>query len=229
MKKIGDTMSQRWNGLHAEPRFCPRYPNEQMVRWAFQTFPQIDQKRYRVLDLGCGAGRHTVFLAKERFEVTACDFSEPGLRETIARCSAENLTVGTSLCEADNLPFASNLFAGVLCYGVLYYLPRKRFEKAVSEIFRVLQPGGHAFIVTRTDFDTRFFYSKPDENGDFRVGRLPPGAPANTEDGMIMTFLSRSDVEQIFPQATIERTRYIYGDGKFTDDDWMIFARKALK
>ena len=226
MNSIDETMTHRWNDLHAEPRFCPRYPNELVVRWSFRTFPAIDQNRYRVLDLGSGAGRHSMFLAREGLDVTACDFSEAGLREARARSFAENLAIRTALCEADNLPFTSNLFAGVLCYGVLYYLPREKFETAVSELFRVLQPGGQALIVTRTDTDSRFLFSKPDGNGNFRVGQLPSEAPAKTEEGMIMTFLDRSQVDQMFPHAKIERSRYSYSGGKFIDDDWVIFSEK---
>ena len=228
MSLIDGTMTRRWNDLHAKSRFCPRYPNELVVRWSFQTFPAIVQNRYRILDLGCGAGRHSMFLAKEGFEVTACDFSEAGLRETKTRSCAENLTVRTVLCEADNLPFGSNQFDGVLCYGVLYYMPRERFQAAVTELLRLLRPGGYALIVTRTDSDSRFLCSQPDGNGDFRVGRLPAGAPAKTEEGMIMTFLSRSEMERMFPHATIDRTRYSYDGGKFIDDDWVIRYRKAL-
>ena len=229
MKPIDDSMVSRWDILHADPRFCPRYPNELVVRWVFGSFPDRANNRYSMLDLGCGAGRHSVFLAKEGFDVTACDFSKTGLIETQSRCRIENLIVRTPLCESDALPFEANTFAGVLCYGVLYYMTPGRFRVAASEIFRVLKAGGKALVLTRTDADSRFVFTNREKDQSSRVGRLPESAPANTEEGMVMTFLNRSDVEELFPGAMVERTTYAYQDGCFTDDDWVIHIRKAAE
>ena len=198
MELNDDVISEKWEALHSQSQFRPRYPNEHVVRWAFSRFPDIARNRYRVLDLGSGAGRHTVFMSREGFEVTACDFSHAGLKETQARCRAENLSVHVEQCRADALPFSDRAFDGVLSFGVLYYLPPKQFRKAVSEIFRVLRLGGLAFIVTRTDADSRSVFSTVDSDGISCVTELPNTAPSSVEEGMVMTFINRLQVDELF-------------------------------
>jgi SAM-dependent methyltransferase len=51
-----------------------------------------------------------------------------------------------ALATADKLPFAENAFDLVTCFDVVYQLNDERASKAVSEIHRVLRPGGLLFI-----------------------------------------------------------------------------------
>ena len=65
-----------WDELLREEEFQQREPV-----WAVVRFAKLLKERglRRVLDLGCGAGRHLVYLAKEGFEVYGTDISETGL------------------------------------------------------------------------------------------------------------------------------------------------------
>jgi 2-polyprenyl-3-methyl-5-hydroxy-6-metoxy-1,4-benzoquinol methylase len=65
----------RWEAAHELPRFRPAYPHEQVVRWAFRELDRAAVLKAKVLDVGCGAGRHSLFLAGEGFDTYACDIS----------------------------------------------------------------------------------------------------------------------------------------------------------
>jgi len=77
-------MGNKWDDLHKENRFQPKYPDDNVVRFISKQFPRDLKKRrnLKVLDLGCGAGRHTVFLAEEGFQAYATDTSERALKIT---------------------------------------------------------------------------------------------------------------------------------------------------
>lgn len=58
-----------------------------------------------VLDLGCGMGRHSVFFAKQGFDVTATDISEKGVEETQQKAAALQLNIKTACHDMRDIPY----------------------------------------------------------------------------------------------------------------------------
>jgi len=96
----------------------------------------------RVLDLGCGVGRHTLPLAQLGLETYAIDGSDTGL--SFARKAAEkaDLTVVFTQGSMLDLPYADGFFDYVLAFNVVYHGDRPVVQRAIAEIHRILQPGG---------------------------------------------------------------------------------------
>jgi UDP-2,4-diacetamido-2,4,6-trideoxy-beta-L-altropyranose hydrolase len=69
----------------------PKYPNEKIIQFIFRSIPKFDRPVTRVLDLGCGSGVHTEFLAAEEFETYACDISPVGIKNTFDRLKKKDL------------------------------------------------------------------------------------------------------------------------------------------
>lgn len=94
----------------------------------------------RVLDLGCGTGYTAVTLAKQReCGVTALDVTWRSLLEAKARAVRSNVSLDLTQGDAHNLPFTSELFAGVVIESLLLFCDAPR---VLGECYRVLQPGG---------------------------------------------------------------------------------------
>lgn len=101
----------------------------------------------RVLDLGCGEGRHVISAYVEA-DVTAIgvDLCVDDLRTTQERFTdfneADNdaKAFGLAAANALELPFADNSFDKIICSEVLEHIPD--YEGALREIERVLKPGG---------------------------------------------------------------------------------------
>src|SRR3989344_8170650 len=152
------TMKTRWKDTHAKERFQPKYPADYVVRFLFTHFPRDFKERsnLKILDLGCGAGASTVFLAKEGFLTYATDISEPGLKVAEKRLKDNNLKATLENASMEKQPFEDEFFDGVISFGVLYYNTEDGFKKAVDEIYRTLKKGGKAFVFSRTVDDYRF-------------------------------------------------------------------------
>lgn len=98
----------------------------------------------RVLDLCCGNGDDSIFLAKEcNAQVIGCDLSNISIAN--CRALAERMGVATKTCfeveDAEQLSYSNNSFDVVTEYGALHHVD---LPKVYAEIARVLRPGGRA-------------------------------------------------------------------------------------
>jgi len=94
------------------------------------------------LDLGCGVGRHALAFARAGFKTHALDLADAGLAELGASAKAEGLDVETHLGPMNALPFDDDSFDYVLSFNVIYHGDPDIVRQCISEIMRVLKPGG---------------------------------------------------------------------------------------
>ena len=100
------------------------------------------------LDLGCSAGLYTRSLAtrlKDRGSVVGIDISPSMLREAAHRAKRSGVTPSFVRADAENLPFASGVFAGAVCGGSLNEFGDP--ARVLSETKRVLTPDGRVAIM----------------------------------------------------------------------------------
>ena len=97
----------------------------------------------QVLDLGCGTGRHTIWLAEQGAQVTGLDFSEGMLAQARRKSGA----AGIRFLRHDlhqPLPLNDEEFGLVVSSLVLEHLAD--LDQFFGEARRVLRPGGHAVV-----------------------------------------------------------------------------------
>jgi len=100
----------------------------------------------RILDLGCGTGRHTVYLAGQGFDVWAGDISVRGLTYARRWLAAEGLTAHLQYSDMTALPYHDSAFGGLVSTFVIYHGRLSDVQRTVAEIHRVLRPGGLALL-----------------------------------------------------------------------------------
>jgi ubiquinone/menaquinone biosynthesis C-methylase UbiE len=93
------------------------------------------------LDIGCGAGTYSRWLAQQGLRVVGIDYSQPTLRKALERTGT-----GVTYCAADAmmLPFARASVDGAVCLGVLQAI--RDSETLVNELARVIRHGGTLWI-----------------------------------------------------------------------------------
>jgi len=101
----------------------------------------------RILDAGCGECLHAIRFARRGARVVGVDFSGAALARARARLAREELPGSIALQRANllALPFRSQSFRSVSCWGVLMHVPD--LEQALAELARVLQPGGRLALM----------------------------------------------------------------------------------
>ena len=97
-------------------------------------------KGKKVLDIACGTGVLTEQFARMGADVTAVDLTPKAVELTKKRLSLYGLTANVIEGDAQKLPFDDNSFDFVCAWGCLMHMPET--EIAISEINRVLKPGG---------------------------------------------------------------------------------------
>jgi ubiquinone/menaquinone biosynthesis C-methylase UbiE len=96
-----------------------------------------------VLDLGCGTGRHAIWLAGAGARVTAVDFSAGMIEQARGKAGAEGIRFLLHDLR-ERLPFGDESFDLVICGLVLEHL--RELGAFFVEIRRVLKRGGRAVV-----------------------------------------------------------------------------------
>src|SRR4030081_1494334 len=99
----------------------------------------------KVLEVGCGIGTHAALLAKAGANLTAIDLTERAVQMTRRRFEAFGLQGTIERADAERLPFQDASFDVVWSWGVIHH--SSRTENCLSEISRVLQPGGRLLLM----------------------------------------------------------------------------------
>ena len=138
----------------------------------------------RLLDVGCGEGRHAIAAAKMGFEVAAIDYEPLAIRRA-KRFARKHGAKGITFLQGNalDLPFPRMSFDVVLDYACLHHQRKSAWTAYKTNILRVLKPGG--FYVLSV-FSPRF--------------RLFEGSrrPWHLAHGAYRRYFTREDVLRIF-------------------------------
>ncbi len=123
----------------------------------------------RVLDLGCGAGRHAFEALRRGAHVTALDSDAGELAQVSAMFAAmheagEVPSGATGVAvrgDATAMPFGKNVFDLVIAAEVLEHIPRD--QQAMHEVARVLAPGGVAAVTVPAWLPERICWALSDD------------------------------------------------------------------
>lgn len=127
-------------GLDVEHALSPVAESDQLV---LRIIGSVEGKR--ILDLGCGAGLYSVFLARRGAKVCAVDLSPKMLELTRQLAERHGLTdkVEVSQMAGERLGFQSSCFDLVWSKAILHHLD---VERAIGEIARCLRKGGELVL-----------------------------------------------------------------------------------
>jgi SAM-dependent methyltransferase len=132
----------------------------------------------RVLDLGCGAGRHGFEALRRGAHVVALDTDQGELDQVAAMFAAMSeagevpggARAGTAAGDATAMPFPDGTFDRVIAAEVLEHVPAD--QAAMNELSRVLRPGGLAAVTVPAWLPERICWKLSDDYHNVPGGHL---------------------------------------------------------
>jgi len=192
-KKILDRQSQYWeNNFLSKPEMFGLDPSAAAIN-TLKTFRGENIKK--IVELGVGLGRDTLFFAKNSINVEALDYSPTAIKiinKKALESKLSNLISAKIFDVRKKLPFKDNTIDA--CFSHMLYcmaLSTTELKYLNSEICRILKPGGFNIYTVRHTGD-----------GDYKNGKHI-GEDLYENDGFIVHFFSEEKVKKITDGFTI--------------------------
>lgn len=133
----------------------PKYPDSHVVRFAF-TQASKPYSNYKCLDLGCGSGVHTSFLAREGFCTYAQDISNVAITNCRELLQKENLPAKVRVASIDDLDYPESFFDLVICNAVFECASPEDVSVCLSKLPTIMAPSAKGLFYIAADDDFRF-------------------------------------------------------------------------
>jgi len=105
----------------------------------------------RILDLGCGTGRHTIYFAEEGFIVYGFDFSSYAIQRLTERLKRRNVSAHLMIWDmSKKFPYENEFFDAVIAIRVIHHAPLRVIKHVVSEVSRITRKGGYFYAKVPT-------------------------------------------------------------------------------
>ncbi len=133
-----------WDDIFTEQGRVFEEPHRDMIRLVelFQ-----DHNVAKILDLGCGSGRHLVFLSRMGFEMYGFDASPRALSLARQWMDEEGLTADIRIHQMEEpFPYEDGFFDAVISIQVIHHNLMTDILTTVREVERVIRPGGILFV-----------------------------------------------------------------------------------
>jgi len=181
-----------WNDIFNERGkvFLEPHPDmERLVKLFKRTNVQ------KMLDLGCGTGRHLIFFSKKGFDIYGIDASPKGIEIAQEWLSKEGISVETICCRIEHsFPYEDNFFDAIISIQVIHHNLMENILKTIKEIERVLRKGGYVYI-------TFPYLKKNIKNDNWNLKRVEGNTfmpQEGKEKGLVHHFFSMKEIETVF-------------------------------
>ena len=132
-----------------------KYDNENFTQGTIGECDFIEKeisfdKTVKIIDIGCGTGRHSIELAKRGYKVTGIDLSVSLLERAKEKAKDQNLHIDFQKHDARNLPFKNEFdLAIMLCEGAFPLMETDEMNyEILKNVYNVLKSQGKLIFTT---------------------------------------------------------------------------------
>jgi ubiquinone/menaquinone biosynthesis C-methylase UbiE len=211
-------MSTFYDQLYA--RKVKVWPSEDVVAFVEANRPMLVNQP--VVDIGCGAGRHAIYLARRGIEAYGIDQSSVAIEHACRWARQEQLNARFEVGDFGNLPYRDASFVGAIAWESLFFGVTDSVCRGIREVFRVLKAEASFCLLLKSKDDFRFHsFPRLDEHC------------AESEQGIPVTCFTRAELEtQFSPWAAdlnIEVSSHSLENGKKLAANFIVTGRKKAE
>ncbi len=213
-----------WESLWGDDSVLTRWqePYKDLVNLV----PILQSAQYRrVLDLGCGAGRHIILFARSGFETYGIEETESGLshcREWLKRLGLTAHLIKGDMSDLGQ--FETGFFDIVVCWHVIYHARLTKMVATLKEIHRVIRPGGLLYITFNSTNNKHYGQGTEIEPNTFI------GAKEKLDGEHVHHYSTRDEIHRLLDEFTItsvqEKEDTIAGQTFPETYHWHVIAQK---
>lgn len=162
-------MNEIWDKVYSnDSAFFGENPSD-FAQKCYRDFKKYDVKR--ILDLGCGQGRDTIFFASNGLDVHAIDSSKVAIENIYQKIGQRNISLDLRHFEVkQSLPFDGSYFDAI--YSHMFYNMRftdKELRFLFTESSRVLRNNGLLYFSVRSDKDPQYNKGKKIDDNIYEI------------------------------------------------------------
>jgi len=197
-----NNQKNQWEESYQNKDYFVFYPHEEVIRFfakyinqrkGIATFVKkhTETGLPKVLDLGCGIGRHIIFANDMQTDAYGVDLSESAVKFAIDWAKKEGvLNPEEKILQSDitKMPFQNNFFDFIISHGVLDSMSESNCQNSILDTHRVLKPGGY-FYCDLVAGDNSF------HNSDFSGEEI---VQSEHEKNTIQLYFNRNLIDNFF-------------------------------
>lgn len=133
-----------WDSIFEEKGRVFAEPHQDMEMIA-ELFHNAEMEK--ILDIGCGTGRHLIYLAKQGFSMSGFDVSQKAIEMSKQWLMEEGFSANLIQHKMEDVfPYENSFFDAVISVQVIHHNRIRDIRITIAEIERVLRTGGYIFI-----------------------------------------------------------------------------------
>lgn len=160
------------------------------------------KKDLKILDIGCGTGRHTIELTQRGYDVVGIDLSESLLKRAIEKAAEQNLQIAFQRHDARALAFRNQFdLAMMLCEGAFPLMETDEMNYQILEnAANALKPEGKLIFTTLNGLFPLFHSVK-----DFLASAAKEGNATSRQHSFdLMTFRDHNKIQVVDDMGAIK-------------------------
>lgn len=203
-----DNFRNKWNESYQHGDNYVFYPHEEIIRFTARNIrKQVGPTEFRdvappemgtkLLDLGCGIGRHIIYAFDTGLDAYGIDLSDGAVHLAIEWAKQRGMPRPQDKIkqgDVTTLPWPDSYFDYVVSHGVLDSMPFQTAIKAAHETARVLKKGG-------------LFYCdlvSGDDSGHSREFAEEVIVETTHEEGTLQSYFNHAKILKLFPPGAFE-------------------------